>query len=257
MYMFWTIHSTARSLDGPWPKLSLKFRVNGNEAHLLDEQLRFESADSLTSVSEVMPPANHQMRLFNKWKITTSVLDLPSPTKLGDDNIVPKCSICLKPFTENMAQAPLTKLTNDNGENQPRSAELPAETADSIDIPVRLPCGHVFGRECIYSWITSCRGENPPTCPLCRVVLEYVCNSLTIGGEFYVEVIRVQCPEILNSDRDMNALLDLIMVIHEESVWGMMSKGLDMEWRLIFVCSIGNQAHKSQDIWRHMQNDTS
>ena len=48
--------------------------MNGNEAHLLDERLRFGSASSLTSVSRVMPPANHQMRLFNKWKIAASVL---------------------------------------------------------------------------------------------------------------------------------------------------------------------------------------
>lgn len=192
-------------------------------AELRDFQTRFQVTlmvivgDSLFSLDSVF------LRLAcpissPRFYVKKFIQDLPRvsiTSLLGDDNIVPKCSICLKPFTENMAQAP---LTNDNGENQPRSAELPAETADSIDIPVRLPCGHVFGRECIYSWITSCRGENPPTCPLCRVVLECVCNSLTIGGEFYVEVIRVQCPEILNSDRDMNALLDLIMAIHEESV---------------------------------------
>ena len=48
--------------------------MNGNEAHSLDERLRFGSAGPLTSVSRVMPPVNHQMRLFNKWKIAALLL---------------------------------------------------------------------------------------------------------------------------------------------------------------------------------------
>ena len=66
-------HSTNHRANGPRPELPLKFRVNGNEANLLNERLQFGSAGSLTSVSGVMPPANHQMRLFNKRKIATSV----------------------------------------------------------------------------------------------------------------------------------------------------------------------------------------
>ena len=58
------------SLDGPFtpldnlsserarPMFRQKNRVNGNEAHLLDERLRSGSAGSLTLVNEVMPPTN-------------------------------------------------------------------------------------------------------------------------------------------------------------------------------------------------------
>ena len=57
------------SLDGPFTRqliertgpvrvLDKKYRVNGNEAHLLDEQLRFGSAGSLTLVNEIMPPTD-------------------------------------------------------------------------------------------------------------------------------------------------------------------------------------------------------
>lgn len=129
---------------------------------------------------------------------------------LGDDNIVPKCNICLNSFTDQMAQAP---LTNNNGENQPCSTELSAGTADSTETPVRLPCGHVFGTECIYQWITNCRDQNPPRCPLCRTVLECVVNPLAVGSEYYVEVITVLCPEILNSGREMGGLLNLLMTV--------------------------------------------
>lgn len=76
--------------------------------------------------------------------------------------------------------------------------ELPGEIANSGDIPVTLLCGHVFGTECIYSWITWRRDENPPSCPLCRARLECVENRLT---EYYVEVIKVPCPEMGNPER--------------------------------------------------------
>lgn len=134
---------------------------------------------------------------------------------LGDDKPAPKCSICLTPFSEHMAQA---SLTNTNEENQPRSTELPAEIANSGDIPVRLPCGHIFGMKCIYSWITRNKDEtpwmarNPATCPLCRARIECVEN---------VEVIEVPCPEMLDSeengllnlDSEENRLLNLFMAL--------------------------------------------
>ena len=84
--LFWIIHSTAHSLDNlsserARPMYSTKNRVNGNEAHLLDERLRFGSAGSLTSVSGVIP-ANHQMRLFNKWKSPRQFLTFHLPPPL-------------------------------------------------------------------------------------------------------------------------------------------------------------------------------
>lgn len=139
---------------------------------------------------------------------------VPTTSLLDNDKIVPQCSICLAPFTDKMAQAP---LANNDGENQPRSTELPAETADSTDIPVRLPCRHIpvtlpcrhiFGRECIHSWLRSFKDKDPPTCPLCRTVLEFNWNPLTTGGEFYVERIKVLCPEIMIPDLESRAWKD-------------------------------------------------
>ena len=124
---------------------------------------------------------------------------------LGDGNTAPECRICLKPFSEQRAQAP---STNNNGENQPRSTELPAEIATASGIPIRLPCGHIFGTECIYSWITRYGGKNPPVCPLCRARLDCVENPPT---KPYVEVIKVLCPEMLDSERVMDGLRELLM----------------------------------------------
>ena len=118
---------------------------------------------------------------------------------LGDDNTAPECRICLKPFSEQKAQAP---STNTNGE------ELPAEIANSSGIPIRLPCGHIFGTECIYSWITRHGGKNLPVCPLCRARFDCVENPPT---KLYVEVIKLLSPEMLDSERVMDGLRELLM----------------------------------------------
>lgn len=153
-------------------------------------------------------PSSPSQVLLRTFLQTLSHVSIKSLVR--DDNEVPKCSICLNSFTEQMAQDP---IMNNNGENQPCSAETPAETADSTENPVRLPCGHVFGTECIYQWITDCGGQNPPRCPICRTELECFINPLTVGGEFYVEAITVLCPEILNLGSEMGGLLNLLMAV--------------------------------------------
>ncbi len=48
-----------------------KNRVNGNEAHLLDERLRFGSAGSLTLVFGVMPPADEVIRQMKHCHVSS------------------------------------------------------------------------------------------------------------------------------------------------------------------------------------------
>lgn len=57
--------------NGPRNKLSLKFRVNGNESHLLNERLRLGSAGSFTWVSGgVMSARESANEVYStKWKI--------------------------------------------------------------------------------------------------------------------------------------------------------------------------------------------
>ncbi len=88
--MFWTIHSTAHSLDEPGPltgqiieRIGLgpnnhgNFEWMGMMPHLLYERLRLGSAGSLTWVSRVMPPGRKspdEVGYSNKWKVAASVL---------------------------------------------------------------------------------------------------------------------------------------------------------------------------------------
>lgn len=125
-----------------------------------------------------------------------------------DDNTVPRCSICLNSFTDQMAQAP---LISNIGENQLCGADpRPAETGDSIETPVRMPCGHVFGKECIHEWImTCCRAQKLPECPECRVVPKGFVNP--------VQVITVLCPDMLNMIDEIYGILDELTAIVDAS----------------------------------------
>ena len=40
------------------------------------------------------------------------------------------------------------------------------------DNPIRLPCSHVIGKDCLLSWLKTCtlNGKNH-TCPICRAIL--------------------------------------------------------------------------------------
>lgn len=116
------------------------------------------------------------------------------------------------PFKEQLAQAP---SVNNNRENQPCSTELPTKTAGSTETPVKLPCGHIFGTECIYQWMTQCGGQDQLTCPLCRTAFECT-NPLETSTECYVEVIPVLCPEILDPGREMAGLLRELAVAIDE-----------------------------------------
>lgn len=197
---------------------NLRREVSRLLAELREFQLRFNVAirllvgDSLLSTGSVFwcsaaPAYQTPTEKFVQTLPQVSIISL-----LDEDNIVPKCNICRNPFAEQLAQA---SLTNNSGENQPGITEVPAETAESdvfIEIPVQLPCGHVFGKKCISSWITSCIDSHPPTCPSCRVVVEgFEAPVPRAGRDFYEEVIKVLCPQILDSDLDMDEVLDLLV----------------------------------------------
>lgn len=85
---------------------------------------------------------------------------------LEDDGKVGEgqCSICLSEFvfvdagaTQQRSNKALISATNNDEEYA--AAVLPAaETSESqtVDIPVRLLCGRVFGKNCIRSWLSVC-----------------------------------------------------------------------------------------------------
>ncbi|KAI9885201.1 MAG: hypothetical protein M1823_003004 [Watsoniomyces obsoletus] len=79
----------------------------------------------------------------NLEKVELSTLD-------HDDR---SCSICMEPFGE------------------------PEPTEGKIELPVKLPCGHVFGLTCIKTWL-----KDHCTCPSCRRKLESESVKRAEGG---------------------------------------------------------------------------
>ncbi|KAJ6438297.1 TBP-associated factor IIF [Purpureocillium lavendulum] len=57
------------------------------------------------------------------------------------------------------------------GETKKRGVQWPKE------VYAYLRCGHVFGHECLYRWLT---GPVPPRCPKCRVSMIHSCEHLTV-----------------------------------------------------------------------------
>ena len=116
------------------------------------------------------------------------------------------------PFTGQSDQPP--SINNDR-ENQLCSTEFPVETDVSNETPVKLQCGHVFGTECLYQWMTQRGNPNQVTCPLCRTVFECP-NPLDTSKECYEEVIPVLCPELLDPGREMSGLLRQVAAAIDE-----------------------------------------
>ena len=48
------------------------------------------------------------------------------------------------------------------------SSSASDQQEDPVETPVRLPCGHVFGTQCLKAWLTHAAGAGNKTCPTCR-----------------------------------------------------------------------------------------
>ena len=75
--------------------------------------------------------------------VTKFVSDLPNPkmTDLRDEQKT--CHICMEPFTDGVLK----------------------------ELPVLLPCGHIFGKDCMIKWLSSNGDKSPRSCPMCRAEL--------------------------------------------------------------------------------------
>jgi hypothetical protein len=61
-----------------------------------------------------------------------------------------------------------SELTGEKGEEEDTVIpDVVAPSEEPAEVPVQMPCGHIFGSTCLKAWLYE-----SPTCPLCRVEVE-------------------------------------------------------------------------------------
>lgn len=73
-------------------------------------------------------------------------------------------------------------------------------TGEESENPVRLPCGHVFGDDCLSKWLSSSEATKTSTCPVCRAVL-FDFHEF----ESLLELLRSD-PRIKNAQDELDAI---------------------------------------------------
>lgn len=76
-------------------------------------------------------------------RVTKFVSGLPNPETANLRDEQKSCHICMEPFTGGLLQ----------------------------ELPVLLPCGHIFGKDCMIKWLSSDGDRSPRNCPMCRAKL--------------------------------------------------------------------------------------
>ena len=103
----------------------------------------------------------------------TFIFSLPSVDLSALEPSDRDCSICREPFEEQRYHL--------------RSRTVPTNNSGTGERAVRLPCGHLFGSECIVGWLID--NNN---CPICRVtVLEHLDEHSRIPA---IHDTELNCP---------------------------------------------------------------
>lgn len=119
------------------------------------------------------------------------ILTLPHIPResLGKHRRDRECSICYYPYFASRGNLESKAIRNGTVPPPDKSLE-PYEVpfSDLPELPVRLPCGHVFGAMCVIRWITGGGSGNPPTCPICRAIWTPMGSPQTPPGRVTIMV---------------------------------------------------------------------
>lgn len=100
-----------------------------------------------------------------------------------------ECNICYYPFFASRGKLEADAIRKGTVPRPDKSLE-PHEVSfsDLPELPVRLPCGHVFGQICVLKWVSGGGSGNPPKCPICRAIWTPVGWSNRPPGQVTIEV---------------------------------------------------------------------
>ena len=145
-------------------------------ADLTDREILLEEIESRFVPDHLSPdllmPAPEDVAEYQR--ITAEISDLEdgledfrvSQDRLRDETFT--CTAEATTFLEGLPVVPLHDLAEDNRDCN--ICQEPYATGCESDV-VRLPCGHIFGKLCISTWLTKDAGPANSTCPMCRTVL--------------------------------------------------------------------------------------
>lgn len=111
---------------------------------------------------------------------------------LGKDTQDKQCSICYYPFFEARGRFEAEAIRDGTAPRLSKNLEPhQVPISDLPELPMCLPCGHVFGHICVQVWIIGEESGDPPTCPICRAIWRPVGWSHVPSGQVTIVVWRV------------------------------------------------------------------
>lgn len=132
-----------------------------------------------------------QSQRFSPTNFYNFIYSLPYIRRdsLGEDTQDKQCSICYYPFFEARGRAEAEVIRKGtaprpNMKLEPHKVPI----SDLPELPMCLPCGHVFGHICVQIWIIGEESGDPPTCPICRAIWRPVGWSRVPSGQVTIVV---------------------------------------------------------------------
>lgn len=117
-------------------------------------------------------------------RISPAMFLNPVPREsLGEDAQDNTCNICYYPFFKARGRHEAEAIRNgtmprpDNENLEPHEVTY----SDLPELPVSLPCGHIFGHICVRVWTVGVQDGIPATCPICRAAWSLQLGQVTIA----------------------------------------------------------------------------